>query len=286
MKLCAACIRCLIDRQEERIAKSGNEEIRAFYMKELCRIVAEADEEDSVPVLVGRANQVYRQLFGELTDFTQIKKEFNELMLSAEAELEARIRQTADPIKAAMLYARAANYIDFGAFSHVSRDTLFELLDKAAEDELEESVYLQLYEDLNRAKELVYVTDNCGEVVMDKLVLRLCREKWPDLHITVLVRGEQALNDVTMEDAQQVGLTEVADVVANGMGVTGTPIAYISEEARTRLLQADVIIAKGQGNYETMNGCGLNIYYSFLCKCAWFQKRFGLPQNKGVLTRE
>lgn len=286
MKLCASCIRCLIDRQEERIADLKDEETRALYMKELCRIVAEADKEDSVPVLVGRINQVYRQLFGELTDFTRIKKEFNELMLSVEAELEAKIRQAADPVKAAMLYARAANYIDFGAFSHVSKDTLFELLDKAARDALEEGVYSQLYAELAQARRLVYITDNCGEVVMDKLVIKLCQEKWPGLQVTVLVRGEQALNDVTMEDAQQVGLTEIAAVTGNGTGVTGTPLAYISEEARALLKQADVIIAKGQGNYETMHGCGLPVYYSFLCKCEWFQKRFGLPQNKGVLTRE
>lgn len=285
-RLCASCIRCFVDRQEARIANSGDEETRAQYMKELCRLVAEADAEDSVPVLVERINRTYRRLFGELTDYTQIKYDFNELMLSLEKELETKIKRSADPLKTAMLYARAANYIDYGAFSHISHETLFALLDEAAQDDLEEKTYESLKNDLAHAKELVYITDNCGEVVLDKLTLGLLKENYPGLHITVLVRGQQALNDVTVEDAQQVDLYSVADVKTNGCGTAGTPLAHISEEARRLLEAADLIIAKGQGNFETMNGCGFNVYYSFLCKCEWFQKRFSLSQNKGVLIRE
>lgn len=286
MKLCASCIRCFVDRQEARIANAGDEEARAQYMKELCRIVAEAGEQDSVPVLVERINRVYRKLFGELTDYTQIKHDFNALMLSMEEELAEKIRQSEDPLKTAMLYARAANYIDYGAFSHISHETLFALLDEVSQDSLETKAYEALKNDLAYAKELVYITDNCGEVVLDKLAMQILKEKYPRLHITALVRGQQVLNDAAEEDAEQIELYRVADVRANGCGVAGTPIAHISRKARELLERADLIIAKGQGNFETMNGCGLNVYYSFLCKCEWFQKRFELPQNKGVLIRE
>lgn len=286
MRLCASCIRCFVDRQEARIAKEKDEEARAQYMKELCRMVAEAGEEDSVPVLVEKINRVYRRLFGELTDYMQIKRDFNALMLSVEKELEEKILQSEDPLKTAMLYARAANYIDYGVFSHISQDTLFELLDNAAQDELEETAYEAMKRDLAQAADLVYITDNCGEVVLDKLTMKLLKESYPGLHITALVRGQQALNDATAEDAEQAGLYSVAEVKTNGCGVAGTPIAHISREAQALLKRADLIIAKGQGNFETMNGCGLNVYYSFLCKCEWFQKRFALPRNKGVLIRE
>lgn len=285
-RLCASCIRCFVDRQAERIANSADEEAKTQYMTELCRLVAEAGEGDSVPVLVERINRTYRRLFGELTDYTQIKHDFNGLMLSMETELAAKIRQSADPLKTAMLYARAANYIDYGIFSQISKEKLFELLDGAAQDDLEETAYESLKSDLSQARELVYITDNCGEVVLDKLVMGVLKKNYPRLHITALVRGQQALNDVTKEDALQVGLDRVAQIKPNGCGTAGTPIAYISEEARSLLDAADVVIAKGQGNFETMNGCGLNVYYSFLCKCEWFQKRFDLPQNKGVLIRE
>lgn len=286
MRLSSFCIRCLVDRQAERIAGFEDEYAKGVYMKKLCRIISEASEEDSVPVLVERINRVYREMFGELNDFTDIKKEFNALMLSIEEELEAKVRSSADPLETAMLYARAANYIDFGAFSHVSHEKLFALLDEAAQQRLDAISYAALLQDLQSARRLVYITDNCGEVVADKLVLHLMQEKFHDLQVFVLVRGVQALNDVTREDADYVGLTDVARVVSNGCGVTGTPIEHISEEARALLREADVVVAKGQGNFETMNGCGLNVYYSFLCKCEWFQMRFGLPQNTGVFIRE
>lgn len=267
MEICASCVRCFVDRQEERIEKQKDEAAKAQYMKELCRLVAEAKEGDSVPVLVERINRVYRRLFGELTDYGQIKHDFNALMLSMEARLAEKIADAKDPLQTAMLYARAANYIDYGIYSQVDQSTLLGLLDDAAKDELEKHAYEQLRADLAQASELVYITDNCGEVVLDKLVMGVLKKNYPRLHITALVRGQQALNDVTKEDALQVGLDRVAEIKPNGCGTAGTPIAYISEEARRLLEAADVIIAKGQGNFETMNGCGLNVYYSFLCKC-------------------
>lgn len=286
MKLCASCIRCLVDRQEERIRGKGTEEERTLYMKELAGIVANCAEEDSVPVLVERVNRVYRRYFGGLTDYTEVKKEFNDLMLSLEAEIGEKIRKSEDPLETAMLYARAANYIDFGMAGTVEKETLAKLLEEAARDRLEPVVFAELKEELKKAKTLVYITDNCGEVVMDKLVIRQLQKDYPKLEITALVRGVQALNDATMEDARQVGLTELVRVQGNGCGVAGTPVAYVDQAARTLLEQADLILAKGQGNFETMHGCGLNIFYSFLCKCDWFQKRFGMEKNKGVLCRE
>ncbi|MBQ7840985.1 MAG: DUF89 family protein, partial [Lachnospiraceae bacterium] len=184
MKLCASCIRCFVDRQEERISSVKDEELRSYYMKELCRIVAEAGPEDSVPVLVERINRIYEKKIGPLTDFTEVKKEYNGLMLSVEAQMEEKVRAKEDPLKAAMLYARAANYIDFGAFSNVNHETLFELLDKAAAQELAPKAYREFRQELESAEKLVYVTDNCGEVVMDKIVMKLLKEQYPQLHIT------------------------------------------------------------------------------------------------------
>ena len=132
----------------------------------------------------------------------------------------------------------------------------------------------------------VYVTDNCGEVVCDRLVIEELSRRFPSLSVTVLVRGQDALNDATREDAAQVGLDSVADIADNGCGVAGTPLEYVGEAARGLLEGADVILSKGQGNFETMHGCGLNVYYSFLCKCDWFQKRFGMEKNRGVFITE
>lgn len=151
---------------------------------------------------------------------------------------------------------------------------------------MDEKVYEEMLSDLGKARKMIYVTDNCGEVVCDKLAVEELKKRFPGLDITVMVRGEAALNDATIEDAIQTGLDKAARITDNGCGVAGTPLDYVGADARCLLEEADVIVAKGQGNFETMHGCGLNIYYSFLCKCDWFRKRFGMEKNKGMFVRE
>ena len=123
---------------------------------------------------------------------------------------------------------------------------------------------------------------------MDKLLAETIRRLYPSLEITVLVRGGPVLNDATMEDAIQVGFDrlEGITVMGNGDRLAGTALDRISPEARHAITEADLIIAKGQGNYETMQGCGLHIYYAFLCKCQFFADRFGVPIYTGMLVKE
>ena len=140
--------------------------------------------------------------------------------------------------------------------------------------------------ELNSAKKLIFLTDNCGEIVLDKLLLETIVKVYPHLECTIIVRGEPVLNDATMEDALQVGIEACGKVIPNGTNIAGTYIPWISAEARQVMEEADMLISKGQGNFESLHGCGLNIYYLFLCKCQWFMERFGLPQYSGVFINE
>ncbi len=136
------------------------------------------------------------------------------------------------------------------------------------------------------AKKLVYLTDNCGEIVMDKLLLRRIHAINPAREMTVVTRGAPVLNDATMEDALNCGLDEHARVTHNGSGIAGTCLERISKEAREVIDAADVIIAKGQANFETLRRCGKNVYYIFLCKCELYARRFGVPRLQGMLIRD
>ena len=126
----------------------------------------------------------------------------------------------------------------------------------------------------------------CGEIVLDKLFLKELKKRFPHLELCVMVRGEEVLNDATLEDAETVGLHNVARVIPNGNGVGGTVENMLQGEAKEVLEQADIILSKGQANFETLNGCGRNIYYSFLCKCDWFSGRFQVERNTGMFLRE
>ncbi len=289
MKISAMCIRCLLDRQEERIRDLENEKKKSAYLKEVASIIASSEADASAPYLVYKINAVYKRYFGEYWNYEEEKRAFNDLMLQLEPELEKDVRsgkEEEEVLKNALNYARSANYIDYGATNHVEKEQLLKLLRDAGNETLDEETFQYLRCDLAQAKEVVYLADNCGEIVADKLLICILKEQYPNANITVVVRGMPVLNDVILEDAKAVGLTELVRVIENGNGVAGTQIDLLSDEARHVLGVADVILSKGQGNFETIHGCGLNIYYLFLCKCEWFTKRFGMERLKGVFINE
>ena len=179
------------------------------------------------------------------------------------------------------------NYIDFGALENVNEIKLKTQLDEAVNIHIDSNLLAVFQKDIVNANRLVYFTDNCGEIVTDKLFISTLRDINPDLYISVIVRGKPVLNDATLEDAKYIHMENVAQkVIGNGTGMPGNVIGAISQEAMEEIKNADLLISKGQGNYEGLSGCGLNIYYFFLCKCEMFMRRFGVEQFTGIMTRE
>lgn len=286
MELSSTCMACHVKREEEKLQGVKDEQLRAKYMRAVLKHIAESDKNTNSPCLVSELETMYEAHFGTKFSRKVEKEKFNSLMMELRGEIEKRIQQSADSVLCALKYARVGNYIDFGAVRDVSVERLMELLSAADANEFDEIEYKQFLSDLDNAKSLVYVTDNCGEVILDMLLIQELKKRWPKLKITALVRGQDAINDVTLEDAKAVGLTELVPVIGNGTSIAGTPIDRISDEARELLESADLILAKGQGNFETMHGSGLPIYFAFLCKCELFTRTFGLPVNTGVFKRE
>ena len=287
MKLNPYCMCCAVNKQEEKIRKFPDMDKKTEYMKKVMSILSSAEEQDCSPSLSVEIKKLYSEFWNcPAEDYTEIKKEFNQLMLNVEASVEEKIRTSADPLETALLYARIGNYIDFAALENVGQETMLKLLENENQEPLSQTEYANFQTDLSTAKTLVYLTDNCGEIVLDKLAVKILKEKYPQLNITVIVRGYPVVNDATMEDAEEIGLTDIVKVTGNGSNVGGTWFPGLSNEARTLLEQADVILAKGQGNFETMNDCGLNVYYLFLCKCDLFQRRFHAKALQGMFLNE
>lgn len=287
MKLNPFCMCCALNKQEQKIRHYPDMEKKTEYMKKVMALIANTEEKDCAPSLSVDIQKLYSRFWDcPMEDFTEIKREYNQLMLNMEDSLENKIRKSEDPLEKSLLYARIGNYIDFAALSNVDQATVFTLLEEKSTESLDEEEYRNFLRDLSSAKKLVYLTDNCGEVVLDKLAVKILKEKYPDLDITVIVRGYPVVNDATMEDAEEIGLTDLVRVIGNGSNVGGTWIPGITSEARDLLYDANLIIAKGQGNFETLNDCGLNIYYLFLCKCDLFQRRFHAENLQGMFLNE
>ena len=280
------CKKCQIERNMAKYPVDASEEQIKRYQKEVQEIIKNSDGY-ATPQISEKMNALRQEIFGSVMDYTEIKKHYNQLMLDYFPYMEEKVDAAENHLKMAIQYAMVGNYIDFGALENVNERELKEKLDEAVNIQIDSLMLEAFYEDILQAKRLVYFTDNCGEIVTDKLLISALREINPKLYITVIVRGKPVLNDATLEDARDVHMEEVAQkVMGNGTGMPGNVIGAISKEAMDEVENADVLISKGQGNYEGLSGCGLNMYYFFLCKCEMFMRRFEVEQFTGIMTRE
>lgn len=280
------CVTCILNRFIDKAPDGTSEADELDYIKGVLKIIADTDIGQSAPETVAKITAYKNRCFGFCDDFADVKEHFNRLMLSKAHISEELIAHSADPLTAALKTALIGNYIDFGALKSVDEARLEEMMKTAETVELDKRELSSLYSELEKAENLVYLTDNCGEIVLDKLFLAELGRTFPSLKITAIVRGAPVLNDATLRDAETVGLSSVAEVVSNGTDIAGTCLAKVSDQALSLINRADVIISKGQGNFETLCGCDLNVYYLFLCKCRLFSERFGVAPCTGMLIND
>lgn len=286
MKINETCEACLLKKHLNRCPENTPEKIAESYKAEILGTV-EQNKDLSAPEVVVEIDKIYWKYFKQKEDYTEEKKHFNSLMLMLEDYMTKVAEESENPLLCAIQYAMTGNFIDFGAMKEVDENRLKQFISDSYKTKVDEATLKALKNEIKSAKRMVYFTDNCGEIVTDKVLIKVMKKINPDMHVTAIVRGEPVFNDATMEDAIQVGLDSVADeVFGNGSCVAGTVLSKVSKETLDATHKADFIIAKGQGNYESLGDCGLNVYYIFMCKCSRFVDKFGVPLYSGVITRE
>ena len=279
MRISESCAACLYDKQKN---KTDDEE----YLSEIRRLLDNRKETDTSPYMVYLFNKVHVRRFGAGADYKDIKKKYNDLVLGMEESLRREIERSEDPLAKALIMARVGNYIDFGAMNNVDQDEFLTLFRDTEMREDDRQTYDSFREACEKGKTFLLVCDNCGEIVIDKLLLEQIVRRFPHLTMKALVRGGEVLNDATADDAAYVGLDNIAQIISNGDAIAGTVYDLMPETAKKALDEADVILAKGQGNYETMSDQGRHIFYEFLCKCDLFMSRFKVPRLTGIFTEE
>lgn len=264
----------------------ASKERREEVSRQVERFLDEAFPDLSAPQMMAGVLDLLKKETGISDPYERSKREYNQLLLGMEEELSRRIHEAEDLFTVAMRYVTVGNYIDFGALSDVNEEQLRTLLRDCGQFELNPEEVRRFREELGSARELLYITDNAGEIVLDKIFIKVLKELYPKLQVSVLVRGEPVLNDATAEDAKLIGLDRVAAVIPNGTSVPGTQYGQISREARACMDRADLCLAKGQGNFESLRECGKNIYYLFLCKCDLFVERFQVERLTPAFLNE
>ena len=177
----------------------------------------------------------------------------------------------------ALKFASASNYIDFARLSGLNEDSIKAVFAAAERSRIDKITLANFKNKLKDAETLCYLHDNCGEIVLDKILIRVIKELYPQISITSVVRGKPIINDATRYDAKEVKLDEFSEIVDNGSDVAGTYLKEASAEVIRLLRESSVILSKGLGNLETLYGEGYQIFYAFTCKCEHISQRFDIP---------
>lgn len=280
------CLQCHLRRNLELVRPLGTEEQTMAFARDLMRMYLAAPEGVSSPWFTPQTADLLLAHYGlPLDRMRQEKEQSNAFVLSRMDDIRRRVEAAEDPLLAGLRFSILGNYLDFSALGNqVSFHKLDEMLEDALTMELDAQVVDRFRRDLEDGRKLLYLTDNAGEIGFDRIFAEVIAKQHPHLEITFCVRGAVTLNDATREDAAAVGIP--FPVIDNGNRVPGTQMDLLSAEAKQALEEADVILAKGMANCETMSGCGLNVYYAFLVKCQRFVNKYGKPMFTPMFVGE
>jgi len=287
MQFDAHCIECLIHRHF-KLALEQKDGIKAdAYLRDVMQIILDAPKGVSAPWLTGAFTKAYAKYWPGKDAYAQLKQESNDLVLALLPQIRPMLETAADPLELALKFARTGNFLDFGILTpDVAHKALWEAVEQTPVMELNPKTYAAFQQDLCHARQLVILGDNAGEIAFDTLLVEQLRRQYPQLEIFYCVRGENSLNDATRSDAAYVGMDQLCRIIDNGSAISGTELDYLGQELQQAIHEADLILSKGSGNLESLAGCGLNIYYIFMCKCQRVSKILGCENMSGQFLRE
>jgi uncharacterized protein with ATP-grasp and redox domains len=274
------CIPCFV-RQAIEAARFVTDDtaVHEQLMRDVLRLATEMDLTQCPPVIGQRIHCQLRRLTGVDDPYRAVKNRFNRMALDMLPELSARIREAKDPLTMAVRLAIAGNIIDFGVNGKIMEDEARLCVRNALNEPFDGDVGA-FRRAVEGAQSILYLADNAGEIVFDRLLI----EQLPVSRVTLGVRGRPVLNDATMVDARAAGLCDMVEVIDNGSDAPGTLLGDCSEEFRRRFSKSDLVIAKGQGNFETLCDEAANICFLFKVKCPVIADHVGLPVGTHVLS--
>jgi len=225
---------------------------------------------------------------GDENPYREVKAHFNRGMMKLWPQIRAHIAESENPLATAVRASIAGNLIDFAALGlDVSLEAAMEKVHKVDKQGMAIDDTPSLADALSRASTLLVLGDNCGEIALDKLLIETILKLYPHLHVQYGVRGMPSVNDVTREDAAMVGMEEVAEVIDNGDSALGTLLYRTSPEFNRAFYAADVVIAKGMGNYESLHGCDRsNIWFLLIAKCKTVARMTKTPKGSILCLRK
>ena len=276
------CLHCALNQVIHTTEVAGAPEpLRRELMHRALVLLAENDVNRNNCLQIEQVYRMVAEGLGDPDPYRETRLFFDREMLRLLPGLREHIAQSDDPLRAAVRAAIAGNLIDLAALG--GEVTLEKAMQKV-QDVDREGLYFDdcdaLDAALKSARSLLVLGDNCGEIAMDRLLIETIRRLYPQIEVKYSVRGCAVVNDVTYEDAAAVGMEEVAEVIDNGDCLLTTLLCRASEAFKREFYAADVIIAKGMGNYEGLYNCDRGtIWFLMIAKCSVVARMSGAPKG-------
>jgi len=274
------CIPCLFRQTLDAARRVSNDPaLCERAVREVAGWVRDADLRESPPLMAARLHRFLRELTGVADPYAAAKARDNALALSLLPELRVRLAAASDPFTLAVRLAIAGNLIDLGPKSDLSAEDVLCGVRRCEETPFSGDV-ASLCSAADGAREILYLADNAGEIVLDRFLIEALGAD----RVTVAVRGAPMINDATLDDARTAGLCDCVQVIDTGSDVPGIVVNACSADFQTRFARADLVIAKGQGNFETLNDAPRDICFLFKVKCPVIAAKVGLPLGTQALV--
>lgn len=280
MKTAVDCFPCFLKQTAIALKQvSLSQDLRQEIFHDVHSIMKRADMDLPPAYTTTFIHRAIRQRLNQ-DPFKKIKSDFNRIALGLYPAMKEKVNTSRDPLWTAVRLAIAGNIIDFGIFTSVD-------IDKSVAGALDRTIAVDDYELFKKAVRerdtVLYLLDNSGEIVFDKLLIEelVSRGK----KVRAVVKGSPVLNDVTAADADQVNLQELCEVVDNGSDAIGTILEWTSPDFQTLFETADLIISKGQGNFETITTSGKQTFFLFQSKCDVVSQELGISLGSMLLKK-
>ncbi len=253
---------------------------RENTLRSVLQQMSTIDLHRSPPAMARKIHRLIREICDNPDPFYNEKQRYQKLAIRLLPQIEQDVLLAADPLRAAVQMAIAGNSIDHGVYHDMTETQALASIEQGLQTPLQGNVE-EFSAAIAGAQSILYLGDNAGEIVLDKLLLK----QLPMEKTTFVVRGGPILNDALWADAEQAGITELVHVIDNGDNTPGTLLEHCSAEFREMFRQADLIIAKGQGNYETLSDVPGNIFFLLKAKCPVIARHIGCKLGSALLFR-
>ena len=284
MKLNYSCLPCLVN-QVVKVAEMTNAADREGLFGKVFRFLSNLSFTETNPEIIGEIFDLLKQHTGNDDPYSETRIFYNRLFMSMMDDFTRRISRETDVFSETVKYAILGNIIDFNPIHNSSMEDIMAWFDNAATANLTINHTEKLKSSIESGSRLLYLGDNCGEICLDMLLIKEIKRLNPLIEIYFGVRGKAIVNDSIEEDAYFVGMDKYAKIISNGDGSMGTVLSRCSEEFKNAYNEADIVIAKGQANYESLfEDRKKNIFFLLVTKCDVISKYIGVPEKSLICS--